>query len=72
MPPSGFSSKAVQGALTFISGCYEDLLGEVKSGKHASVEAALEFELSQIAKALTALHINPEGQVVSRDPPVSQ
>lgn len=67
MPPSGFSEKAVEGALVFIKGCYEDLLQEVRDGKHSSPEAAIEYEISQIGKALAKLHINKSGNLVERD-----
>lgn len=66
MPPSGFSSGAVRGALQFVQGCYEDLLAEVESGKHKTYEDAIKFELSQIEKALSQLHITKEGELVSR------
>ena len=66
MPPSGFSRKAVRGALVFIQTCYEDLLAEVQSGKHASIEAAIEYEISQIGKALDQLHIDQQGNLVQR------
>ena len=66
MPPSGFGKKAVKGLLTFVEGNYEDLLAEVQSGKHPTVEAAIEYELSQLKKALEKLHINPEGDLVER------
>jgi|GEM_PF-1443125 len=66
MPPSGFSEKAVEGALVFIRGCYEDLLEEVKGGKHPSPEVAIEYEIGQIGKALSRLHIDKEGTLVER------
>ena len=66
MPPSGFSPKAVKGALVFVQGCYEDLLEEVRSGKHKSYEEGIEFEIAQIEKALTKLHIDAEGNLVER------
>ena len=66
MPPSGFSQKAVNGALVFIQGCYEDLLAEVRSGKHESFEKAIEYEISQIGRALSLLHINDDGKLVER------
>jgi hypothetical protein len=66
MPPCGFNSSAVKGALQFIRGCYEDLLEDVKSGKYPSYEVAIEHELSQIGKALTNLHVNEQGQIVAR------
>ncbi|MEK7157181.1 MAG: hypothetical protein AAB709_01360 [Patescibacteria group bacterium] len=68
MPPSGFNQRAVKGVLEFVKGCYEDLQEEVKSGKHASFEAALEYELTQLEKALASLHINKEGRLVERVP----
>lgn len=67
MPPSGFNTHVVKGALQFVSGCYEDLLEEVRSGKHPSFEAAIEFELGQIEKALSSLHINPQGHLVKKE-----
>lgn len=66
MPPSGFSQKAVQGALIFIKTCYEDLLREVRSAKHATIEDAIECEIRQIDKALTKLHIDPSGDLTER------
>jgi hypothetical protein len=66
MPPSGFSKPVVDGALRFIGGCYQDLLEEIKSGKHASLEEAIGYELSQIKKALDSIHISDNGQLVDR------
>ncbi len=66
MPPSGYSPKAVAGALIFTKTTYEDLLAEVRSGKHETVEAAIEFEIGQIDKALTSLHINEKGEIAER------
>ncbi|MFA5020666.1 MAG: hypothetical protein WC517_01235 [Patescibacteria group bacterium] len=66
MPPSGFSSKAVKGALVFIQGCYEDLLEEVRSGKHKDYQEGIEYEISQIDNALSKLHIDAEGNIVER------
>jgi len=63
MPPSGFTKKAVGGALVFIKTCYEDLLDEVQNGKHDSYEVAIEYEIGQIEKALKGLHITGEGEV---------
>jgi len=68
MPPSGFNKRSVQGSLQFIRGCYQDLLEEVRSGKHPTVEEAIEFELGQIKKALGQLHITPKGKLVKRKP----
>lgn len=67
MPPSGFSQHAVEGALVFIQTCYQDLLKEVRSGKHASFEEAIAFEIRQIDKALSRLHIDPHGQLIEKE-----
>ena len=69
MPPSGFSKEVVKGALEFVGGCYRDLLNEVRSGKHESVEAAIEYELQQIGKVLESIHINDAGVLVSKENP---
>ena len=66
MPPSGFNRNIVECALTFVRGCYIELLHEVKSGKHASYEAAIEYELGQIEKVLSRMHITPEGELIER------
>ena len=66
MPPSGFSKQTVEGLLTFVKGNYEDLREEVRSGKHPSVEAAIDYEIAQLGKALEKLHINKEGELVER------
>lgn len=66
MPPSGFSKPVVKGALQFVEGCYRDLLQEVQDGKHADFESAIKYELSQIDKALSSLHINDDGALVDR------
>ena len=66
MPPSGFNQHAVEGALEFVKGCYEDLQEEVRSGKHPSMDAAIEYELAQLEKALATLHIDKEGKLVER------
>lgn len=66
MPPSGFNQHAVRGALQFVKGCYEDLQAEVKAGKHPSMEAAIEYELAQLEKALVEVHINKAGHLVRR------
>ena len=47
MPPSGFSQKAINGLLMFVEACYEDLLKEIKEGKHKESEA-IEKELKNI------------------------
>ena len=66
MPPSGFSKKAVEGSLIFIKNCYEDLLREVKEGKHASYEEAIEYEISQIEKAMEKVHIDENGNLTEK------
>lgn len=68
MPPCGFNQKAVKGALQFVKGCYEDLVEEVKEGKHESFEKALEHELKNLEKALATLHIDENGNIVERKP----
>jgi predicted enzyme involved in methoxymalonyl-ACP biosynthesis len=52
MPPSGFSQKAINGLLQFVASCYEDLLQEIKDGKHAEGEA-IKKELDNINEYLT-------------------
>lgn len=66
MPPSGFTPNAVKGSLLFIRTCYEDLLAEVRDGKHATYEEAIEHELKQIEKALEKLHIDSAGNLVQK------
>jgi hypothetical protein len=66
MPPSGFNTNVVQGALIFVRGCYLDLLDEVKSGKHGSYEEAIEYELRQISSALEQLHIDKSGRLTRK------
>ena len=68
MPPSGFSGKVVQGALQLVGGCYGDLLKEVRSGKHASFEAAIKHEMRKIEAALSRLHIDDNGDIVMKEP----
>ncbi len=58
MPPSGYSEKAVNGLTIFIDSCCEDLLKEVKSGKHKSLKAAIRYEIANIKKALMRARIN--------------
>ena len=65
MPPCGFNTSSVRGALAFIRGCYEDLLDQVRSGKFESYEEAIEFELNRLT-ALSQLHIDESGKVTSR------
>ena len=61
MPPSGYPKKAVTGALAFTKSCYEELLAEVESGKHATYEEAIQFD-----KALKNLHINEDGKITKK------
>lgn len=63
---SGFSKKTIIGLLTFVQGNYEDLLTGVRSGKHPNFEDAIEYEIAQLDKALTKLHIDKEGNLVER------
>lgn len=69
MPPSGFNTRSVRGALQFIQGCYEDLRDEVRTGKHPDFETAIDHEIRQIESALTKLHINERGEPVERPAP---
>jgi hypothetical protein len=66
MPPSGFSKPAVKGALQFILACYQDLLEEVRVGKHKNYKAAIKYEIKQIKKALGKVHIDRKGNLVER------
>jgi hypothetical protein len=66
MPPSGFSRPVVAGALQFVEGCYRDLLEEVRSGKHKTYEDAITFEINQINRVLTRLHIDAEGNLIEK------
>lgn len=56
MPPSGFSQKAINGLLTFVESCYEDLQEEVKVGKKTEGQA-LQAELDNIREYLTKFKI---------------
>jgi len=53
MPPSGFSSSSADGLVTFLREAMADLLAEVSTGKHASLEVGLAYEITQIKKALS-------------------
>lgn len=66
VPPSGFSQRAIKGALQFVESCYKDLQAEVEAGKHPNMEAAIAFELAQLEKALAKLHIDDRGNLVER------
>lgn len=67
MPPSGFNRSYIKHLLGFVRGFYGHLLEEVESGKHDSVEAALEHEIGLLDKALARLHINENGKLVDRE-----
>lgn len=54
MPPSGFSQASVNGAVTFVRECFNDLIVEVSSGKHTNFKEGLTFEINQISSALTS------------------
>ena len=56
MPPSGFSQKAINGLLQFVGCCYEDLLKEIKEGKHTEGEA-IKKELENINRYLREFKI---------------
>lgn len=66
MPPSGFSKKAISGLLRFVKANYEDLLAEVESGKHPDVISAIKFEIDNLDRALSKLHISENGDIVER------
>lgn len=68
MPPSGFSTSVVAGALAFVGGCYRDLLGEVRAGKYSSYEEAINAELGKIELALATLHITRDGTIEKKEP----
>lgn len=48
--PKGYNDKAIDGLLTFLEGCFEVVLQEVKNGK--SPEQAMEEELEIIRTIL--------------------
>ena len=52
MPPSGYSTRSADGLVVFLREAVTDLRAEVEAGKHASLEVALRYEVSQISKAL--------------------
>ena len=52
MPPSGFSTGAVNGLMVFFRETLRDLEREVTQGKHADLPAGLRFEITQITRAL--------------------
>ena len=48
--PKGYNDKAIDGLLTFLEGCFEVILQEVKNGK--SPEQAMQEELDEIRSRL--------------------
>src|ERR1043166_4618760 len=48
--PKGYNDKAIDGMLTFLEGCFEVILQEVKNGK--SPEQAMQEELDEIRSRL--------------------
>lgn len=66
MPPSGFNKEAVDGLLQFVRECYKDIQAEVESGKHPTTQAAVDYEIDLIGKAMMKLHIDPQGNLVDR------
>ena len=66
MPPSGFRPTAVRGLLVFVKDCYEHLLEDVRSGKFASYEEAIRFEIGQIEKGVASVHIDEQGRLTQR------
>jgi len=62
MPPSGFSQKAINGLLTFVRECYNDLLKEMKGGKDkqgrpVTEGQAIQKEIDSIGKYLEEFEI---------------
>ena len=49
MPPSGYSTRSADGLVVFLREAVTDLRAEVEAGKHASLEVALRYEVSQIS-----------------------
>ena len=58
--PKGYNEKAIAGLLTFLEGCFEVILQEVKSGK--PVEQAMQEELDEIRFRLESdrAHTDPD------------
>ena len=48
--PKGYNDKAIKGLLTFLEGCFEVILEEVKNGK--PIEKVLNEELDEIRHRL--------------------
>lgn len=66
MPPSGFNERAIRGLLEFVLENYKDLQKEVVEGKHPSADAAINFEIKNLERALQKLHVTPDGDIVER------
>lgn len=60
--PKGYNDKAIAGLLTFLEGCFEVILQEVKNGK--SVEQAMQEELEEITERLEADKTHTDSSVV--------
>ena len=63
---AGFTDEIRTGFLIFIKCCVQELQIEVREGTHLNDRAALGFEIGQISKALTNLHIDKHGNPVHR------
>ncbi len=50
--PKGYNDKAIAGMLTFLEGCFELILSEIKRGK--APEQAIQEELDEIHRRLEA------------------
>jgi hypothetical protein len=62
--PKGYNDKAIDGMLTFLEGCFEVILQEVKMGK--SVEQAMHEELEEIRSRLLSDRAHTDPDIVFR------
>ena len=62
--PKGYNDKAIDGMLTFLEGCFEVILQEVKNGK--SVEQAMQEELEEIHMRLLSDKTSTDPETVFR------
>ncbi len=62
--PKGYNDKAIDGMLTFLEGCFEVILQEVKRGK--SVEQAMHEELEEIRQRLLSDRTHTDTDIVFR------
>lgn len=62
--PKGYNDKAIDGMLTFLEGCFEVILQEVKMGK--PVEQAMHEELEEIRARLLSDRAYTDTDVVFR------